>query len=94
MIIIEGDIGDLAGLYMLSGDLIITGDAGKDLGDWIIGGNIYVAGDFETGTNAKVVEPEKEDVDKLSALFNQYSVDASPEEFKKIQRKEIRPFYG
>ncbi|MGB9837734.1 tributyrin esterase [Methanothermobacter sp.] len=94
VIIIDGDIGDLAGLYMLSGDLIITGDTGKDIGDWIIGGNIYVAGDFETGTNAKVLEPERDDLNKLSSLFSRYSIDASPEEFKKIQRKEIRPFYG
>ncbi|GAB4380573.1 GltB/FmdC/FwdC-like GXGXG domain-containing protein [Methanothermobacter thermautotrophicus] len=94
IIIIDGDIGDLAGLYMLSGDLIITGNSGEDTGDWIIGGNIYIGGDFDSGTNTRIVEMDESDIRKLSALFEQYSIEASPDEFKKIQRKEIRPFYG
>ncbi|HIH62442.1 MAG TPA: tributyrin esterase [Methanobacteriales archaeon] len=93
-IIIDGDIKDLAGLYMLSGDIIVTGNAGKDTGDWIIGGNIYVAGDFETGTNAKISQLEKEDTLKLSKLFYEYGIEAEVEEFKKIHRKKLRPFYG
>ena len=48
-------MGKLAGLYMLSGDIIVTGDAGEDTGDWMIGGNIYVAGNYQTGTNAAVM---------------------------------------
>ncbi|MBP2046312.1 tributyrin esterase [Methanobacterium aggregans] len=93
-IIVEGNIGNLAGLYMLSGDIIVTGDAGLDTGDWMIGGTIYVAGNFETGTNAKVKPLEGDDKEKLLKLFTNYSINKDIEDFKKIEPKNLRPFYG
>ena len=93
-IIIDGNMGNLAGLYMLSGDIIVTGNAGVDTGDWMIGGSIYVAGDFETGANGAVNELDEEDQSKLSKLFSQYQIDADVGNFKKIEPKELRPFYG
>lgn len=93
-IIIDGNIGDLSGLYMLSGNIIVTGNAGNDTGDWMIGGSIYVGGNFETGTNAEVRELTLDDKLKLKKLFDVYSIDAEIDNFKKIENKEIRPFYG
>ncbi|MGC9516522.1 MAG: hypothetical protein ACP5C3_02335 [Methanomicrobiales archaeon] len=93
-IIIDGNIGDLSGLYMLSGDIIVTGNAGNDTGDWMIGGSIYVGGSFETGTNAEIRELTLDDKLKLKKLFDTYSIKADIENFKKIEHKQIRPFYG
>ncbi|MBM4241728.1 MAG: tributyrin esterase [Euryarchaeota archaeon] len=93
-ILIDGDIGDLAGLYMLSGDIIVTGNTGLYTGDWMIGGTIYVGGSFDTGTNAEVRELDIEDKLKLKKLFGIYKNDASPDNFIKIEPKELRPFYG
>jgi glutamate synthase domain-containing protein 3 len=87
-------MGNLAGLYMLSGEIIVTGNAGTDTGDWMIGGVIYVAGNFETGTNAAVKELTTEDKSKLSGIFRQYDIKADVDNFKKIEPKELRPFYG
>jgi len=93
-IIVDGNIGDLAGLYMLSGDIIVTGDAGLDTGDWMIGGTIYVAGNFETGTNAEVKPLEVDDKEKLLELFKNYDISTDITDFKKIEHKDLRPFYG
>lgn len=93
-IIIDGNMGNLAGLYMLSGDIIVTGNAGVDTGDWMIGGTIYVAGDFETGANGAINELDEDDKSKLSKLFSQYEIEADIDGFKKIEPKELRPFYG
>lgn len=94
LILIDGNMGSHAGLYMLSGDIIVTGDAGEYTGDWMIGGNIYVAGKYQTGTNAGVSELTAEDEDKLTKIFQKYSVDAKPQDFVKIGPEKLRPFYG
>ena len=94
ILLINGNMGSHAGLYMLSGDIIVTGDAGEYTGDWMIGGNIYVAGKYQTGTNAAVTELTAEDKDKLTKIFQEYSVEAQPLDFVKIGPEELRPFYG
>ncbi|MBI4020155.1 MAG: hypothetical protein HY367_02385 [Candidatus Aenigmarchaeota archaeon] len=48
-LVVEGDVGDHAGLEMFGGDFEVTGSAGNYLGDSMIGGRIAVhgsAGDF------------------------------------------------
>lgn len=87
-------MGKLAGLYMLSGDIIVTGNAGEDTGDWMIGGNIYVAGNYQTGTNATVTKLDTEDKRKLSSIFQKYDIDAQADDFIKIGPQALRPFYG
>jgi methylamine---glutamate N-methyltransferase subunit B len=93
-IIIDGNMGNLAGLYMLSGDIVVTGDAGLDTGDWMIGGNIYVGGNLETGTNAKINKLKASDRQKLAELFKKYNITAEVGNFRKVEHKELRPFYG
>ena len=94
VILIDGNIGKTAGLYMLDGDIIITGNSSKDLGDWMIGGAIYIAGSYQLGYNAKETELTEEDKDKLNSLFKQYDIDQKAENFTKIVKDQLRPFYG
>jgi glutamate synthase domain-containing protein 3 len=60
----------------------------------MIGGTIYVAGNFETGTNAEVKPLESDDNKKLMELFKNYDINTDITDFKKIEPKDLRPFYG
>lgn len=93
-IIVDGHSRDLIGLYSLNGDIIVTGNAGRRVGDWMISGNIYIGGEnFELGNNAQIGELTQEDVDKLDDYFNQYQIQADPQQFTKIIPISTRPFY-
>lgn len=93
-IIVDGNIKNLSGLYMLNGDIIVNGNAGEDTGEWMIGGTIYVAGDFQAGTNASEHPLTDFDRTKLNDLFQKYKIEASADDFVKIQPRKLRPFYG
>ncbi len=93
-VLVDGNIGKTAGLYMLDGDIIITGDSGKELGDWMIGGTIYIAGDYQLGYNARVAALTDDDKEKLNALFEKYDIEANADDFTKIIKEQLRPFYG
>lgn len=93
-IIIEGNVGHDAATYMLAGDLIIVGDAGKNLGNYLIRGNIYIGGSWETlGHNTLLQTLTDDDLIKLQAYFDEYTIKADPSDFKKIIRLSEKPFY-
>jgi glutamate synthase domain-containing protein 2 len=66
-IIVSENAGDDVGAYMYGGEVIVAGDTGKNLGNWMIGGAIYIGGEIESmGNNAKIVDIENTEIDKLN----------------------------
>ncbi len=93
-IIIEGNVGHDAATYMLAGDLIIVGDAGRNLGNYLIRGDIYIGGTWDSlGNNTQLQTLTSDDLIKLQAYFDEYTIKAAPEDFKKIIRLSAKPFY-
>jgi glutamate synthase domain-containing protein 2/glutamate synthase domain-containing protein 3 len=84
-IIVSENAGDDVGAYMYGGEVIVAGDTGKNLGNWMIGGAIYIGGEIESmGNNAKIVDIENTEIDKLNTYFKHYGIKAEPDKFRKI----------
>jgi methylamine---glutamate N-methyltransferase subunit B len=93
-IIVCGNVGDEVGTYMLKGELIIVGNAGKNFANYLIRGSIYIGGEWESlGHNTQVETLCAEDIARLQAYFNTYSIEADPKLFKKIVAASEKPFY-
>jgi methylamine---glutamate N-methyltransferase subunit B len=94
-IIIGGDVGSDAGTYMLKGDLVVLGNAGRNFANYLIRGTIYIRGQWDSlGHNTRVEPLTDEDITKLHPYIEHYSMDAKPEEFKKIVAASEKPFYN
>jgi methylamine---glutamate N-methyltransferase subunit B len=94
-IIVGGNVGSDAGTYMLKGNLVVFGDAGRNFANYLIRGTIYIRGQWDSLGHNTMVEPlTDEDVAKLHPYMELYSMDAKPEEFKKIVAASEKPFYN
>ena len=93
-VIVCGDVGDEAGTYMLKGDLIVLGNAGKNFANYLIRGSVFIRGECESlGHNTRLEPLSQEDLERLSAYFTTYHIEADPASFKKIVAASEKPFY-
>jgi glutamate synthase domain-containing protein 3 len=94
-IIIGGNVGSDAGTYMLKGDLVVVGNAGRNFANYLIRGTVFIRGQWASlGQNTRVEPLTDEDIARLQAYLDLYSIDAKPEEFKKIVAASEKPFYN
>jgi methylamine---glutamate N-methyltransferase subunit B len=94
-IIIGGDVGSDAGTYMLKGDLVVVGNAGQNFANYLIRGTIFIRGQWASlGQNTRVEPLTEDDIARLHTYLELYSMDATPEEFKKIVAASEKPFYN
>lgn len=91
--VIDGNAGPFVGEYMQGGAIIVTGNTGPSAGQWMIGGEIYIAGSIESiGRNARILEPDKEEIDAIKKVLKVYDI-TGVMGFSKILPVTPRPFF-
>jgi len=84
-IIVEGKLGYQSGFMAHSGRIIALGGAGESCADALWEGEIWVIGNIDSlGVDAKVVEPEADEVASVERLLEQYGLDDSSRDWRKI----------
>ncbi|MEM7376897.1 MAG: glutamate synthase [Pseudomonadota bacterium] len=84
-IIVEGKIGYQSGFMSHAGRIIALGGAGESCADALWAGEVWVAGDIDSlGVDAKVVEPEPEEVDDVETLLASRGLADSARNWRKI----------
>ena len=84
-IIIEGKMGFQAGFMAHAGRIIALGGAEESCADALWEGEVWVAGPVKSfGVDAKVVEPDAEEVASVESLLNEFGLDDNSREWRKI----------
>jgi glutamate synthase domain-containing protein 3 len=84
-IIVEGRIGYLSGFMGHVGRIIALGGAGDACGDSLWGGEVWVAGPIGSlGVDAKLAEPEADEVEALEKLLSTRGLDDRQRDWRKI----------
>ncbi len=84
-IIVEGKIGYQSGFMSHAGRIIALGGAGESCADALWAGEVWVAGEIDSlGVDAKVVEPEPEEVEDVEALLASRGLEDSSRNWRKI----------
>lgn len=84
-IVVEGKLGYQAGFMAHRGRIIALGGAGPSCGDALWEAEVWVAGDIESlGVDAKIVEPEAEEVVGVDALLKQLGLEERSRNWRKI----------
>lgn len=92
-VVIGGSTGIMTGLYMMGGEIIVLGNLGDYAGESIIGGQIIFTGNASSlGKNAKIVELNQSEDEKVRMLLEEYNLKI-PSCFKKIVPEKPRPFH-
>ena len=92
--VVDGDVGDNVGVYMVAGTVVITGCAGELIGNWMVRGEIFVKEHGGLGNNARETSLTNRDRKKLENLLKTYGIECNLEKFKKIVPVKLRPFYS
>ncbi|MFX1505763.1 MAG: hypothetical protein ACFFDC_06565 [Promethearchaeota archaeon] len=94
-ILVEKNTGNDLGTYMLAGNIILLGNAGERVGNFLISGRIFIRGEWKSlGSNTKIEDLSSDDISFLQQFFNNYKIEAKPEEFTKIIADTDKPFYS
>ncbi|MFP4350493.1 MAG: glutamate synthase-related protein [Desulfococcaceae bacterium] len=73
-----GNASFMAGYMMYGGRLIILGDSGPRVGEDMAGGAIFVGGRVESlGNDARVVEPDPDEIESVMAFLDRYEIQFS-----------------
>ena len=84
-IVVEGKLGYQAGFMAHRGRIIALGGAGPSCGDALWEAEVWVAGEIESlGVDAKIVEPEAEEVEGVDALLKQLGIEERFRDWQKI----------
>lgn len=84
-IIVEGRLGYQSGFMAHAGRIIALGGAGESCADALWQGEIWVLGEIESlGVDAKVVEPEADEVASVESLLAQYGLEDNSRDWRKV----------
>ncbi len=84
IVVVEGKAGMLCGKMMLGGTIILLGKAGDMTGESMYGGRIFLFEGPEPGSNVKMVDPEKNELDEIRAYLKKVGIEKDIDGLKKI----------
>jgi len=84
-VVVEGLVGFLSGFMAHAGRIIVLGNAEDAAADSLWGGCMWVAGEIESlGVDAKLVDPDAEEVDSVEELLSTLGISDAQRSWKKI----------
>ncbi len=88
-IVVEGKLGYQTGFMAHHGRIIALGGAGASCGDALWQAEVWVVGDIESlGVDAKIVEPEAEEVGAVETLLQALGLNDDSRNWRKIVSEE------
>ena len=84
-IIVEGKLGYQSGFMSHAGRIIALGGAGVSCADALWAGEVWVVGEIESlGVDAKIVEPQPDEVNSVESQLSRYGLEDSGRDWQKI----------